>query len=144
MIIPPCGTSVSLQVYLGSGVKVAVVLTDAMVGPQWSNYCGKTFRSWVGESISDKGNISVHLGPRLTLSARTGLGVSLIALTVSLHQTGESPHCHPAGTTHWSQQGNGLSMGQEPEGKEKDLHTSTQHQDIMPVKAPKLPIWNGG
>ena len=106
VIIPPCGTFVSLQVYLGSGVKMAVVLTDAMVGPQWSNYCGKTFRSWVGESISEKGNISVHLGPRLALSARTGLRVSLIALTVSLHQSGESPHPHPAGTTHWSQQGN--------------------------------------
>lgn len=134
----------SLQVYLGSGVKMAVVVTDAMVGPQWSDYCGKTFRSWVGESISEKGSISVHLGPCLALSARTGLGVSLIALTVSLHQTGESPHPLPAGTTHWSQQRNGLSTGQEPAGKERDLHTSTQRQGIMPVKAPKLPIWNGG
>ena len=117
VITPPCGTFVSLHVYLGSGVKMAVVVTDAMVGPQWSDCCAKTFRSWVGESISEKGSISVHLGPRLALSARTGLGVSLIALTVSLHQTGESPLAHPAGTTHWSQQGNGLSTGQEAAGK---------------------------
>lgn len=93
---------------------MAVAVTDATAGPEWSDCPGKTFRSWVGASISEKASISVHLGPRLALSARTGLGVSLIALAVSLHQTGESPLPHPAGTTHCNQQGNGLSTGQEP------------------------------
>ena len=48
---------------------------------------------------SERVTISAHLGPSLALSARTGLGVSLIALTLSLHQAGESPFPCSAGAT---------------------------------------------
>lgn len=56
--------------------------------------------SWASDLSSyssERVTISAHLGPSLALTARTGLRVSLIALTLSLHQAGESPFPYSAG-----------------------------------------------